>query len=843
MENVNILWLDANINNETNLEYQKEFKKLNGDNFHPFTKVNDCIKKIQEIRYEKTFIIISGSILKDFYKEFEKIKNKIQILPEILIFTSYKRSISVKQEISNFKDSLFDINSVFVNYNAVEKRLKMENSYTPNELEPLNIEKNEAFSFEYIKEKNYLTMPILYADNIECPTKYEISKFNEFLLNKYSKEEDFKLLIQQLILNIKIPCEILVKYYLRAYTLESVFYKEMNYYLMNESGKDYETYIKVLYFSLRQKYIEPEVNKKLYRGTRIKKEELKYIENAFKYKKENLPSCICYSKAFLSSSLKEEVALTFMSRKSKKEDEEYAIFEFEKPNEIDIQNTSNSIVIKMSRFEHEEEILFFPFSSFEISKLPEERTYISEDNKYYTFYRIYLKYLGKYRNIIDSKEKIPETNFTKNFLNTDIADKSKMEKSYNFLFDYKKTYYTEAKRKNSIQAVYEINDNDINKNINILNCNDSNKEEIKKLCNIYLNDKKIDFCFEYKFDKKGNYTIKFEFTDLLTSTNKLFYNCKNLISLDFGNFKTNNITDMSDMFNGCSLIKSLDLSNFKTNNLNNMKSMFYDCTSLINLDVSSSSFNTTYVTDMSNLFCNCVSLNNLDLSNFKTKSVEKMNRMFYNCKSLTFLNISNFSTELVTNMSEMFSLCSSLNSLDLSEFATFNVTEMNNMFYNCSSLSSINVSNFNTEKVNNMENMFTECSSLTSLDLSSFDTKEVTNMKEMFKNCSSLQILNLKNFSNINVKNMKNIFTECKSINNLIISKSFRYKKNIFEDLNKEATIIYEDNELNVGNIVDFFNNADDEDKKSNISDSNTDTKIHLSNIFKEYVDTNSNNI
>ena len=94
-EKVYILWLDANVNNDQNREYQKEIKKIKGVIFKPFTEIKECIKIIKEIRYEKTFIIISGSILKDFYKEFEKIINEIEILPEILIFTSHKRAISV----------------------------------------------------------------------------------------------------------------------------------------------------------------------------------------------------------------------------------------------------------------------------------------------------------------------------------------------------------------------------------------------------------------------------------------------------------------------------------------------------------------------------------------------------------------------------------------------------------------------------------------------------------------------------------------------------------------------------------------------------------------------------
>ena len=51
------------------------------------------------------------------------------------------------------------------------------------------------------------------------------------------------------------------------------------------------------------------------------------------------------------------------------------------------------------------------------------------------------------------------------------------------------------KRKNFIIGIYKINNGDINKEINIINCNDSNKEEIRK------------FCTKLKYFLSNNYTI------------------------------------------------------------------------------------------------------------------------------------------------------------------------------------------------------------------------------------------------------------------------------------------------------------------------------------------------
>ena len=99
--------------------------------------------------------------------------------------------------------------------------------------------------------------------------------------------------------------------------------------------------------------------------------ELDYIKNAFKKKKEGLPACICYNKSFLSSSYSEAVALNFLIKRNKQQNEEYVIYEFEKGAKSYKQSASNSNIEKYSIYTIEKEILFFPFSSFEISKLPE----------------------------------------------------------------------------------------------------------------------------------------------------------------------------------------------------------------------------------------------------------------------------------------------------------------------------------------------------------------------------------------------------------------------------------------------------------------------------------------
>ncbi len=277
----------------------------------------------------------------------------------------------------------------------------------------------------------------------------------------------------------------------------------------------------------------------------------------------------------------------------------------------------------------------------------------------------------------------------------------------------------------------------------------------------------------------------------MTDAYRMFYNCKNLRSVDFsksdtssvvymdymfdscaklaeinlGMFKTDSAITMERMFNLNSPIESLDLSSFDTSKVTNMSFMFASCYKLVNLDISS--FDTSQVTTMRGMFSGCHKLNKLDVTHFDTGNVTDMSQMFA-CDGLTSLDVSGFNTSRVTNMESMF-LCNGLTSLDVSHFDTSSVTNMQGMF-SCRNLTSLDVSGFDTAKVTRMSGMFSTCSALTGLDLSNFDTGSVTDMGAMFQNCRSLTDLNLGNFNTSNVQNMSDMFSYCESLRSLNIS-------------------------------------------------------------------------
>ena len=145
-----------------------------------------------------------------------------------------------------------------------------------------------------------------------------------------------------------------------------------------------------------------------------------------------------------------------------------------------------------------------------------------------------------------------------------------------------------------------------------------------------------------------------------TSCYKWFFWCENLNQVEgIKNLNTKEVTDMADMF--------------------------YECRNLSSLDVSG--FNTEKVTDMSGMFYECISLKLLDVAKFNTANVKSMSNMFYRCYNLDLLNVTNFNTANVTNMQGMFYSCPALTTIYASDkFVTGQVTDGSNMFSNCINL-------------------------------------------------------------------------------------------------------------------------------------------------------------
>ena len=640
------------------------------------------------------------------------------------------------------------INHSFYNFGGIKTTFKEIKSFLtePNFKNELNKKQDENIQmvFEYIDSPAKLTLPIFYKTLIETTSTDKIENYTNLIFENYSKEnKKLKKLLNQIKLMQDIPIELLSKYYIRAYTIESNFYKNINKDLGSNKKESHLSFIKVLYEGTKLKSLPLGSNNVLYRGAKISNEEIIKIKEYQNKKIENLPASIVFSKSFLSFSKEREIAEKYLKLKNNDNNLSKVLYILEKDDNLDYSLASHSDIEKISFFPNEREVLFYPFSSFEIKDIKEVN--LNGEN----IYEINLLYLGKYlkeieknKDLIEKENIIPDSEYKKQMIDFGLIKPEKLKNNNTkILFNQYKKFKNDIKNENKISNLqksmnnfikgeFNINDNDINKEIRIINSYDdfvkhnndnwfikdkqkNNEKKIMENIEILINDKKIDFSYHYKFDKKGKYIIKYIFKCQLTNIAYMYKDCEYLTNIDLSNFKVRYVTNMSEMFYGCSSLRNIDLSNFNTRNVTDMSSIFNGCSSLRNIDLSN--FNTQNTINMSCMFYKCSSLTNINLSNFNTQNVTNMSGMFCGCSSLININLSNFNSENVTNMSYMFKGCKSLINLDLSNFNTQSVTNMSFMFYKCYSLTNINLSNFNTQNVTNISYIFDECKSLTNI--------------------------------------------------------------------------------------------------------------------------------
>ena len=711
----NILWIDSNIDNEENISYIEELKSLGYYKIKCFKEINSAIEYIKTIEFEETFIIVSGSLYIPFINTFKNHLSDIYVIPKIIIFAD-----NIEKFKNNFEYQNIIKNHPFYNVGGLHNSFKEIKDFiiNPPGKKKMILRRDETeLIFEYIDCKEKLAFPMFYQSLIEVKPSDQFEDFTKQLYIKYSKNnKELEQLLEPIINMPKIPLELLSKYYSRIYTTETNFYSDLNNDLRLKNTNNYLPYIKVLYEGAKLDSLSLSKNKKLYRGGRLSETEISKIYQFIKMQKAGLPAGIVFSKTFLSFTKEKKIAEYFLDEPEVEKKIttpnklSKVLFILEKDNNIDNSSfiTHADIEKKISLFPKEREVLFFPFSSFEIKNINE--IIVNNEKRY----EIQLSYLGKYMKQfkLPKKPDIPDSEFKKELIQSGlikpeiIAKNNNTEQLLKTYNDYKIKIYKEKKDKinkkkqnniyysqfeknyilrrfdindvsdiddidnpkNYIDGIIDIKQNDINTNIRIINSFEDfkrkyihtkvdneqtylNEKEIKENCEIKIDGQKINFFNFIRFTIPKKYKIRYNFKNKLTKTDFMFAECSKLEYLDLLNFNSRNVTNMSCMFFGCSSLKEIKLSTLKTLNVKNMNNMFNGCESLINLDLSF--LKTNKVTNMSKIFYNCLSLKNLNLSNINTQNVDNMYCMFYNCKSLTHLNLSSFDTRKVKNMARI----------------------------------------------------------------------------------------------------------------------------------------------------------------------------------------------
>ena len=269
-----------------------------------------------------------------------------------------------------------------------------------------------------------------------------------------------------------------------------------------------------------------------------------------------------------------------------------------------------------------------------------------------------------------------------------------------------------------------------------------------KIAHIYMGNDEKDYIESIKtFQITPGAQLRLVFSTPPTTLANLFYDMREIKSIDFSHFNSKEVANMNSLFYRCYNLEAITFGdNFNTSKVTDMSHLFEDCDSLTSIDLSK--FNTKSVTTMIYMFSYCNKLTEINLKTFNTEKVITIEGLFSRCTGLETITFGdNFNTGKVTDMSYLFERCSSLTSINLTKFNTESVTTMNYMFSYCSKLTEINLKTFNTEKVISREGMFADCVKLTSLDLSYFKTPSLRTFAYIVIRCSSLVTLDISNFN------------------------------------------------------------------------------------------------
>ena len=191
-----------------------------------------------------------------------------------------------------------------------------------------------------------------------------------------------------------------------------------------------------------------------------------------------------------------------------------------------------------------------------------------------------------------------------------ITDKTLYGKSetwmYYWLTDNGKTIHYSKTRPTSTSEYYRVNDGD-----DIQQKYEESGIDKSKIEEAVFENEIVAYTCESFFEGFVNINtiVNLEYLDTnrVTNMSYMFYNCKELPSLDLSSFDTSNVTSMYKMFYHCESIQSLDLRRFNTSQVANMESMFDGCTSLQKIIVSND-FDVTSVSVDKDMFNNCNSL-------------------------------------------------------------------------------------------------------------------------------------------------------------------------------------------------------------------------------------------
>ena len=445
-----IIWIDQNINSQENQIYLNHlgYQPLNAyqqtqmnlipnqDNansyydVYPFIDVESAVKLLTDNYsiFRETIIIVSGRLFAPLVVSFQNNITEILTIPKIIVFTSSKIQIPLPAYIPH--KEFYNYGGVYTSFKEIKDYIEKQKKFviiTPEQQKQGNIKKKfeDKFIFDKVTNWQDTIFPSKYKKFLDKEIdKEDIFKFNKNMYSLYSENNvEYKEILIQIVNIPDIPIELLCKYYARIYSINGSFYGNMKTDLLaddNSKKNFYIPFIKTLYLGVEKGSLKKYYSGELYSGQKIGEEEISKLYEYSANKKGNLPISTLFSKAFISFSKKKEEAEKFIYNCHK--NTLLIISNPPEKNEIFAQADIQSL----SRFQTEEEVLFFPFAIFGIENFTKGKNYNIAT----------LKYMGKIDKEIadqikESDEYVPNNNFKNLFEESGLVSESKKRQMKN----------------------------------------------------------------------------------------------------------------------------------------------------------------------------------------------------------------------------------------------------------------------------------------------------------------------------------------------------------------------------------------------------------------------------
>ena len=122
IKTTNVIWLDANYDNEENRLYIKELESNGNLKINCFKDTDEVIGYIKKIKFEETYIIISGRLYAEFITKFRENINEINVIPKIIVYTKNKTNFKNNEENKNLiDDKFYGLGGVKTNFKNIQK--------------------------------------------------------------------------------------------------------------------------------------------------------------------------------------------------------------------------------------------------------------------------------------------------------------------------------------------------------------------------------------------------------------------------------------------------------------------------------------------------------------------------------------------------------------------------------------------------------------------------------------------------------------------------------------------------------------------------------------------------